>query len=201
VLNEIITLEFAHGLVVKKKGVKLNWVAYAFAMHEKCVALQIAREVVKEKKGALPPILKQADVLQVDVLCGGIKSSSLTIGSSISKNAKAIVVIGVGGKQPHGQSSGRSHLPPYGTSRLNALHCLKPVKVELIPLKWVKAESRSLQPSFTSRSMLYNHWQFGSSLPSIVMRTCNPKDMSKVSKLLISKQMCMQGLKEKIEEI
>jgi hypothetical protein len=139
-LNEIITLKFARDSVVEKKGVKLNWVAYAFTTHEKCVALQIAMEVVKEKKGASPPILKQTDVL-----CGGKKSSSLTIGSSISKNAKVIVAVGVGGKQPHGQSSERSHLPPYGTSRLNALHCLKLVKVEPIPLKWMKVKSGSLK--------------------------------------------------------
>ncbi len=71
--------------------------AYALVAHEKCVALQVARKVVKEKKGALPPILKQADVL-----CGGGKSSSLTIGLSISKSVKVIVAIGVGGNQPHG---------------------------------------------------------------------------------------------------
>jgi hypothetical protein len=52
---------------------------------------------VKEKKRALLPILKQANVL-----CGGGKSSSLTISSSISKHAKAIVAISVGEKQPHG---------------------------------------------------------------------------------------------------
>ncbi len=75
----------------------MNWVPYAFVAHEKRVALQVAREVVKEKKGALPPILKQ-----VDVLCGGGKSSSLTIGSSISRSATVVVAINVGGKQLHG---------------------------------------------------------------------------------------------------
>jgi hypothetical protein len=33
------------------------------------------------------------------------------------------------------------------------------------------------------------------------MCACNPKDMLEVFELLISKQMCMQGLKERIEEI
>jgi hypothetical protein len=42
--------------------------------------LQVAKEVAKEKKGTLPPILEQADVLQVDVLNVGGKSSSLAIG-------------------------------------------------------------------------------------------------------------------------
>jgi hypothetical protein len=52
------------------------------------VALQVAREVAKEKKGTLPPILEQADVLQIDVLNVGEKSSSLIIGSFVSRIIK-----------------------------------------------------------------------------------------------------------------
>ncbi len=38
-LNNIITLEFAHALIVQTNGAHLNWVAYAFATHEKKVSL------------------------------------------------------------------------------------------------------------------------------------------------------------------
>jgi hypothetical protein len=100
-----------------------------FVAHEKHVALQVPKEVPKEKKRTLLPILEQAYILQVDVLSVGGKTSSLTIGSSISRTTKPIVAIGVGGKQLPSQSFGRSHLPPSRTSRLKALCCLKSVKV------------------------------------------------------------------------
>jgi hypothetical protein len=38
-LNNIITLEFAHTLIVQNNGVHLNWVAYALVTHEKKVSL------------------------------------------------------------------------------------------------------------------------------------------------------------------
>jgi hypothetical protein len=94
VLNETITLEFACGLVAENKGIKLNWVAYALVAHEKCMALQVARDVAKEKKGTLPPILEQVYVLNV-----GGKSLSLTISSFISRTTKPVATIGVKGKQ------------------------------------------------------------------------------------------------------
>jgi hypothetical protein len=33
------------------------------------------------------------------------------------------------------------------------------------------------------------------------MHACNPKNITKVFELLISKQTCMEGLKERIEEV
>ncbi len=46
--------------------------------------------------------------------------------------------------------------------------------------------------------MLHNHLQCGSSLPLVMTCVCNPKDMLDVSMLFISKQVGIQGLKEKI---
>jgi hypothetical protein len=45
----------------------------------------MALQAAKEKKKALSAILKQASVLQATILCGGRKSSSLTINLSIKK--------------------------------------------------------------------------------------------------------------------
>lgn len=57
VLNDIITLEFVHGLLVKISKIQLNWASYALVAHEKHNALQIMRQVVREKKTHLQPVL------------------------------------------------------------------------------------------------------------------------------------------------
>jgi hypothetical protein len=50
VLNDTITLEFVHELLVKNSKTQLNWAAYALTAHEKHNDLQIMRQVAKEKK-------------------------------------------------------------------------------------------------------------------------------------------------------
>lgn len=57
VLNDIITLEFVHGLVVKISKIQLNWAFYALVAHEKHNALQITKQVVREKKTHLQLVL------------------------------------------------------------------------------------------------------------------------------------------------
>lgn len=50
VLNDTVTLEFAHGLVAENFGIQLNWVTYALVLHEKCNNLQNAKHTAKENK-------------------------------------------------------------------------------------------------------------------------------------------------------
>jgi hypothetical protein len=43
VLNDIVTLEFAHGLMAENFGIQLNWVTYALVVHEKRNDLQTVK--------------------------------------------------------------------------------------------------------------------------------------------------------------
>ncbi len=43
VLNDIVTLEFAHGLMAEIFGIQLNWVTYALVVHEKRNDLQTVK--------------------------------------------------------------------------------------------------------------------------------------------------------------
>ncbi len=45
VLNDIITLEFARGLVAENNGMSLNWATYVLVAHEKWVFLQVGRDI------------------------------------------------------------------------------------------------------------------------------------------------------------
>lgn len=88
VLNDIVTLEFARALMAENFGIKSNWVAYAFDVHEKCNSLQVVRRVAKEKNILQPILLEQAcDVTQLVA-----KSLNATIGSRFAN----VLVGGVG---------------------------------------------------------------------------------------------------------
>lgn len=88
VLNDIVTLEFACALMAKFFGIRLNWVAYAFDVHDKRNSLRVVTWVAKEKNILQPILLEQA----CDVTQFMAKSLNATIGSRFTN----VIVGGVG---------------------------------------------------------------------------------------------------------
>ncbi len=41
VMNETLSLEFVHGIVVKNKGIHVNWASYAYFMYKKNDILKV----------------------------------------------------------------------------------------------------------------------------------------------------------------
>jgi hypothetical protein len=40
-MNETLSLEFVHGIVVKNKGIHVNWASYAYFMYKKNDILKV----------------------------------------------------------------------------------------------------------------------------------------------------------------
>jgi hypothetical protein len=165
VLNDIITLEFASALMAKFFGIRLNWVAYAFDVHEKCNSLQVVMRVAKEKNILQSMLLEQA----CDVTQPMAKSLNVTIGSRFAN----VFVGGVGKIQVTQTQSSRSSRsqepPPFGASRLNVMRSIKP-KVEPCLGK------STPQSFFKSLSSL----RLGK-----MSKLCSLESISKMSKMLV----------------
>ncbi len=153
--------------------------AYALPTHEKCNALQIVRQVVKEKKihlqlvllgqvfGVTQPMAKSLNVLV------GFKFVNL-----LGKEANRLQAT---------QSSGGSRSrqpPPFGASRLNTMRFLKP-KVE---------------PSL-GRSTSQNLFKSSSSLHSRKMSKLCRKHIQSVNDVGFKTNACIRTLKKEVEKI
>ncbi len=139
--------------------------ACAFDVHEKHNSLQVVRRAAKEKNILQPILLEQAcDVTQLVA-----KSLNTSIGSRFAN----VLVGGVGkiqATQTQSLESSRSQQsPPFGASRLNVMHFIKP-KVE-------PGLGRSTPQSFF-KSLSSLHLRKMSKL-------CSLESISKVSKMLV----------------
>ncbi len=153
---------------------------YALATHEKCNVLQTMRQVSKEKKIQLQPILLEQTFgvthLAIESLIALARFKSMNLLVERAKRLQAT------------QSSRGSRFhrpPPLGASKLNVMCFIKP-KVE-------PCSGRSTSQSFLKSS--------SSSLRSRKMfKSCSLENISKVS-MLVSKQTCIRTLKEQVENI